>query len=123
MPPAPRTDTFSAKFLEVTVIEKGTTLKSAMSDKCPTHVRRNPACPICARVSRAERESELAAPSGSPALLTAALRVGGRTWPDGTKFKVRYDDRRRYCGIMPNGFEVTHLPPDMFVLENEKGQP
>ena len=40
-----------------------------MSDKCQTHVRRNPACPICARVSRAERESELAALNGSPCVV------------------------------------------------------
>jgi hypothetical protein len=40
-----------------------------MSDNCPDHAHRNPACPICARVSRSERESELAALSGSPCVV------------------------------------------------------
>lgn len=36
-----------------------------MSAKCPHHVRRNHACPICARVTEEILGSELAAPNGS----------------------------------------------------------
>src|SRR6266511_2525530 len=42
---------------------------SAMSDSCPEHAHRNLACPICERVARARRESELAAVSGSPCVV------------------------------------------------------
>lgn len=48
--------------------------RSAMSDKCPHHVRRNHACPICARISQALAESELAAPTG--------LAAVSRKWRD-----------------------------------------
>lgn len=76
-----------------------------MSEKCPDHARRNLACPICERAARAERESELAAVSGSPAVFSICdgcneefrLPLTGNNWAG---YCCAGEQRCPQCGVI-----------------------
>lgn len=84
-----------------------------MSDKCPHHVRRNHACPICARISQALAESELGSRKGpmieSDELIVMA-RASAETW---TPFTQNHDPsfqralREAYVSGFQRGFRVA----------------